>query len=258
MTCKDSQKTSCVCYFLIFFFMWETQTTLPIRTEAEDILFETNRLRAEKLVEDLNNGFFQDIAAWLQEGQKMTFEFADGSKQVVTPNCSHRIAEGSVDYFVDEGWRQCCSNCKRSIAKMKVFFDRTHLCAAIKAFEYAVKNNVQFVQVNDLGLTKVEYSKMNRLVKFGLAFRDKEVKIHGSNLWVYGIPRKRIYDFIRGQWSVASFFIQDPLLSEGEDWKREMSEKRITVDQVPSISKLRESLWDHLTSYEWNEQDSFE
>lgn len=238
--------------------MWETQTTLPIRSEAEDILFDTNRKRAEKLVEDLNNGFFEDIAAWLQEGQRMIFEFADGSKQIVTPNCSHRLEAGRVDYIVDEHWKQCCSNCGRSIAKMKVTFDKDHLSAAIKAFEYAVRNNVQYVQVNDIWLTKQEYSKMNRLVKFGLAFRNKDVEIRWSNLWVYGIPRKRISDFLRGQWTVASSFLQDPLLSDGDDWKREMSEKRITVDQVPSISKLRESLWNHLTTYEWNEQDSFE
>lgn len=238
--------------------MWETQTTLPIRTDAEAILFETNRLRAEKLVEDLNNGFFQDIAAWLKEGQKMTFEFADGSKQILTLNCSHRIEAGRVDYVVDEHWKQCCSNCWRSIEKMRVSFNKILVLTAIKAFEYAVKNNVQFVHINDIWLTPVEYSVMNKLVKFWLAYRDENILIHGSNVWVYGIPRKRISDFLRGHWTVASSFLQDPLLSEGEDWKREMSEKRITVDQVPSISKLRESLWNHLTTYEWNEQDSFE
>ena len=85
------------------FFMTETQTQIPIRSEAEEILFETNRLRAEKLVEDLNNGFFESVASGLTEGQRMIFEFPDGSKQIVTPNCSHRIGSESVDFFLDEG-----------------------------------------------------------------------------------------------------------------------------------------------------------
>ena len=61
---------------------------------------------------------------------------------------------------------------------MKVTFDKDHLSAAIKAFEYAVKNGFQYVQINDIGLTKQEYAKMNRLVKFGLAFRNEEIKIN--------------------------------------------------------------------------------
>lgn len=98
---------------------------------------------------------------------------------------------------------------------------------------------------------------MNRLVKFGLAFRNDEIKINGSNLGVYGVPRKRIFDFLHGNWTVAESFLQDPTLPEGHENRRVMSEKRITVDQVPSISKLREQLGDTLTSYEWTEPDDF-
>lgn len=57
--------------------------------------------------------------------------------------------------------------------------------SAIKMFEYAVKNNVQFIHIRDVKLTHVEYSTMNYLVKFGLAYRDETVQIHGSNIGVY-------------------------------------------------------------------------
>lgn len=239
--------------------IWTVKRAFEIKAKWQMKLFdEINFSRANDFVALLNKWFFDQVAKGLQTGQRIVFELWDWTKYIITQNHSDHVTESAVDYTVDEGWRQCCSNCWRSIAKMKVHFNSTHLSIAIKAFEYSVKNNVQYVQVNDIGLTKQEYANMNRLVKFGLAFRNKDELIRGSNLWVYGIPRKRISDFLRGQWKVANFFIQDPLLSEGDEWKREMSEKRISVEEVPHIWTLRETLWHTLTAYEWNEQDSFE
>lgn len=48
--------------------------------------------------------------------------------------------------------------------------------AAIKAFEYAVANKVQVVNIRNLNLTNVEYTKMNSLVRFGLAYKNDSMK----------------------------------------------------------------------------------
>lgn len=230
----------------------------PLNPELQAIMEEQRNKAAKFLVEELNQKFFNAVAQWLRSWQSITFTDSDWSRTLITSEWVKKLDEENLEFVLNKNWRQICPNCKRSVAKMKVTFDKDHLSAAIKAFEYAVKNGFQYVQINDIGLTKQEYAKMNRLVKFGLAFRNEEIKIHWSNIWVYGIPRKRISDFIKWQWTVASCFLQDPTLPEGHENKREMSKTRITVDQVPSVSQLRERLGDHLTTYEWNEQDCFE
>lgn len=228
------------------------------KSEIEKILEEERDRAAQYLVEELNQKFFNSVAQWLREQQSIIFTDSDGSRYLIKSDGVKILDDEHIDFVLNKNWRQICTNCKRSIAKMKVTFDKDHLSAAIKAFEYAVKNGQQYVQINQIGLTKQEYAKMNRLVKFGLAFRNEEIKINWSNIGVYWIPRKRINDFVKWQWTVASCFLQDPTLPEGHENKREMSKTRITVDQVPSVSTLREKLGDQLTSYEWNEQDCFE
>lgn len=187
----------------------------------------------------------------------MTFIDSDGSRYIIKNGSVKVLGADGVDYIENANGKHTCPNCKRVVEKLRVSFDNLLLSSAIKAFEYAVKHGQQYVQINQLGLNPRQYSTMNRLVKFGLAFRNEEIKINGSNIGVYGIPRKRIFDFLNGNWTVAESFLQDPTLPEGHENRRIMSEKRITVDQVPSVAKLRQELGDKLTSYEWTEPDDF-
>lgn len=233
------------------------QSEFPVNPELESIMKEQRDIAAKKLVDDLNMKFFESVAAWLVDWQQITFHDKDGSRYIIKNGSVKILDQEGVDFIEHENWKHICPNCKRKVEKLRISFDNSLLSSAIKAFEYAVKNGVKYVQMNKLWLTKVEYSTMNRLVKFGLAFRNEEILIDWTNRGVYWIPRKRIFDFIQWNWSVAESFLQDPTLPEWHKHRREMSKKRITIDQVPSIQKLREKYGETLTTYEWTEPDDF-
>lgn len=146
---------------------------------------------------------------------------------------------------IDDYWMQRCSCCNQKIAKRKEMFSKVMLTAAIKAFEYAVKYNTQTVNIRELWLNNIEYTKMNSLVRFGLAYKNDSMKV-GE----YWIPRKRIRQFLDGEWTIASHYWNDPTKDRSE--AREMSTDRIRIDQIPSIEKLRSIMWMKLSEYQWN------
>ena len=147
---------------------------------------------------------------------------------------------------IDDHWIQRCWCCNQKVAKRKEMFSKAMCSAAIKAFEYAVKNMVQFVNIRDLKLTNVEYTKMNSLVRFWLAYKNANMKT-GE----YWIPRKRIQRFLNGERTVAAYYWNDPTKDRLES--RTMSKERITINEVPSFEDLCSELWNRLTMYEWNE-----
>lgn len=142
---------------------------------------------------------------------------------------------------------QYCWNCRQKVWKIKISFSNPMLRALIKAFEYAIRNNTQTVDISKLWLENSEYSQFNHVVRFWLAFKNDDM-ITGE----YWIPRKRVQQFLNGDWKVAEYFLQNPLKKEGEEWRREMSENRIWIHEVPSVSKLKELYGEKLTTYVWN------
>lgn len=146
-----------------------------------------------------------------------------------------------------KNWVEYCWNCNQKVSKMRVRFNSPMLRAVIKAFNYAVKNNRQIINISDLNLWNSEYSQFNHVVRFWLAYKTEDMKG-----WEYWIPRKRIYDFLQWEFLVAEYFLQDPLKKEWEEWRRTMSDNRISVNEVPSVEALKRQFWERLTEYEWN------
>ena len=132
-----------------------------------------------------------------------------------------------------------CALCNHIIAKRKVVFNHSHLTATMKAFNYAMRHGTTRVHTPDLGLSNVEYTVFNYLIRFGLMYKTDDMK-SGE----YGVPRKRISEFLHGRWRVAEYIIRDPVTKT-----QTMSESRVFVFQVPKIKDVMAKYGPKLTEY---------
>ena len=153
--------------------------------------------------------------------------------------------------YEDAKWIQRCENCNQKVWIRRKKIDTCMFTWWLKMREFAVKNNTQFVLMKQIKwfLTQSEYCNLNHLVRFGLAYKNE--KQDG-----YWIPRKRRQDFLNGERSVAEYYDEDPTILEGEIWRRTMSEKRISVHEIPNIENVKKQTSWNFTSYTRNE--SFE
>lgn len=115
---------------------------------------------------------------------------------------------------------------------------------AMKMFHRSVHYGTQIVKIGDLQLTHAEYCNMNKLVNFGLAYKNDKMKA-GE----YGVPKRRIWAFMNGKWEVAQYLLRDCTNNTNE-----MSETRIRADQVPSFKDLFERYGYTMSEYVRNEK----
>lgn len=144
---------------------------------------------------------------------------------------------------------QFCWHCHQKISLHKKRIDKWMVTALIKVFNFVMKNKRQYFQIQEIWLNPVEYGSLNHLVRFWLLYKSWDLK-----RWEYGIPRKTVSKFLAWEWSVAEFYETNPTKKEWEKGRREMSENRITINQIPSISELRKKFGEKLTEYSWNEE----
>lgn len=144
----------------------------------------------------------------------------------------------------EENGIQFCWSCNQKVSKLKKHIDKTMISGLIKAFDYVMKNQTQTFMISELPLNRVEYWVLNHLVRFGLLYKSSDMK-----RWEYGVSRRTVSKFMKWEWAVAKYFIQDPTKQEDQ---REMSEERIFISDIPSVANLREEFGDTLVSYEWN------
>lgn len=133
-----------------------------------------------------------------------------------------------------------CNACGQRIAKRKVMFASALTGALIKAFFRACEKDTDTVIMGDLQLNHSEYNRMNDLVRFGLLYRSKETMRNGE----YGVPKKRIREFLNNQWPVAAYFYKDPVNDVNE-----MSEQRIFFRDVPNVAEVVQTYGNKLTEY---------
>lgn len=113
----------------------------------------------------------------------------------------------------------------------------------MKMFHRATYYGTQVVKIKDLQLTHAEYCNMNKLVNFGLAYKNDTMK-PGE----YGVPKRRIYAFMHGDWEVAQYFIRDCTNNTNE-----MSPNRIKASEVPSFKDIFEKYGYTMSEYLRNE-----
>lgn len=136
-----------------------------------------------------------------------------------------------------------CTQCGQSIRKRKVMFASALSGAMIKAYFKASEKDSPTVLISDLQLNHSEYTRINDLVRFGLLYKGETMR-HGE----YGVPRKRIAEFLNNQWPVSEYFYKNPVTKENE-----MSEKRIFFRDVPSTAEVVEKYGPKLTEYIQND-----
>ena len=137
-----------------------------------------------------------------------------------------------------------CECCNQKITKRRKRIDSTMISGLIKCFEYGMETDKTVFQMKYVKLNKVEYWVINNLVRFWLLYKnDSMIK------WEYWIPKTTVSKFLKWEWSVAEYYETDPTIPEWEEWRRIMSEERITINDIPSIKKLREVFWEWLTEY---------
>lgn len=134
--------------------------------------------------------------------------------------------------WLDE-WVQKCDHCHQKVSLRKVIFTSVFLSAIDKAYRRAKKNATWSVQISEIWLTPIEYSRFNDLVRFWLAYKDKSDK-----RWIYRLPMQRICQFMNGEWNVASYFLTDPTKTNDDPMKRIMSDERIPVTKVPNSYEI--------------------
>jgi hypothetical protein len=139
---------------------------------------------------------------------------------------------------------QTCEHCGNRISKRKVRFDRTLASCAAKMYYWGMRNSGSRVFISQLGLNTTEYANISRLVRFGLAYKNEKMK-HGE----YGINMHILSKFLSGEWTVAEYFIVDPL----DKTKNELSENRINIYDVPNVSEIAEMTDGRFCEYEYNE-----
>jgi len=143
---------------------------------------------------------------------------------------------------------QFCGSCGQKVSLRKMRIDSWMISWLIKCFNFVMRNKVQWFQIQEIDLIPQEYSKLNHLVRFWLLYKNWEMK-NGE----YWVPRKTVSMFLAWEWRVSEFYETDPTKKEWEEWRRFMSEKRISIEEIPSVWELKEQFWEKLVEYEWNE-----
>lgn len=105
---------------------------------------------------------------------------------------------------------QHCVTCGQSVSIKKNPFKRSIANAAIKMYIYATRHNKTIVSISDvqqeMRLTNSEYNNMNHLVRFGLAYKSKDMK-KGE----YGVHMDRIQKFMQNKIAIRKYTIYDPV-----------------------------------------------
>lgn len=129
---------------------------------------------------------------------------------------------------------QTCECCGQKISKKRRRVEKSMITALLKATNYCIHSRQRTFKKRDVTkMTPVEYTLITYLVKFGLLYKDATMK-PGE----FGIPFTRVKKFFSWEWSVAEYFETDPLLKEGDNGYRVMSENRLYVHEIPKHSQI--------------------
>lgn len=134
-----------------------------------------------------------------------------------------------------------CPHCFQDIKqKSERPFTRGHVGIVMKIYKYLVLNNKEKALIKNIpDLSHVQYGTMNRLVVFGLAYKES-----GWPAGAYGFNRDRLKAFLKGEWAVAKSYICDPIAKTNT-----LSDERIIVSQVKNFEKIKDEYGDYFVKY---------
>lgn len=126
-----------------------------------------------------------------------------------------------------------CDCCGSEIKYHKISFTNKFITSLRKILDYVCEyekqtwKHLNIIQIKDLNLSHTEYAHLNEIANFGLLYREETPdwkKIKNGTYWV---PQKRIFEFLKGDWKVAKFYVVKSTTGE-----RVLSKERMTIDQI--------------------------
>ena len=151
----------------------------------------------------------------------------------------------SSDNF--EEWLQKCPQCNQNTSLLKTSFTANMYSWLYKAYTRCKKNSTGIVDITKIWLTNSEYSVFNKIIKFGLAYKDK-----GMTKGIYGLPLQRICEFVNNERAIAEYYLTDPTKDKTDPTKRVMSDTRLYVHQIPKVQEIMEKTAGAMTTYYQN------
>lgn len=121
-----------------------------------------------------------------------------------------------------------CPSCGHLHRSYRVQFSRLHLRLARIVFEHCVTHGVHEFRLAEIkGLKHTDYTNLSFLQRFGLIYflKDAEGRKIRSH---WGVPLRRLAQFLRGEWAVAKWTRRDVDARENEN-----AEERIFLHQIP-------------------------
>lgn len=182
---------------------------------------------AREITEQYHTAFLQgDTMLHIQE-------WIDEQIKIHKKNPSITIDEDGHVTDMEKWETTICDCCGSEIKYLKVSFSKLfipplqkildHVCEIEK--ETGVHTNI--VKIRDLNLTHTEYTILNKIANFGLLYREETPdgrKIKNGTYWV---PQKRIYEFLKGEWEVARFYVVKSTTGQ-----RILSKERVFIGKI--------------------------
>ena len=135
-------------------------------------------------------------------------------------------------------YTQCfCSSCGSQFRVNRMFFSKLHLQILLKVFDHCIKQRSHVFHTRDIDLKHSEYANIAWLRKFGIIYSIDS----WTDAWKYGMPMKRVYDFLQWKWQVAQY-----VESNTARKTHHVSEERIFIDQIMKSDHI---LWENLIPY---------
>ena len=126
-----------------------------------------------------------------------------------------------------------CDCCWSEIKYMKVSFSKQFIAPLQKILDYVCEyeketwKHLNLVHIKNLPLSHTEYTILNKIANFGLLYREETPEWKKIKNGTYGIPQKRIFEVLKGEWKVAKFYVVKSTTGE-----RILSKERVTIDQI--------------------------
>ena len=199
---------------------------------------------ARAIVEDYNNAYLQgDTMLHIQE-------WIDEKALEVKKSPSITIDEEGHVCDIHKSPSEVCECCGSHIKYLKVSFSKYFIPALWKILDHVtdIKKKTgttqHTVHIRDLKLSHTEYTILNKIANFGLLYREKDAQGNKMKHGVYGVPQKRIFDFLNGEWKVAKFYVVKSSTHE-----RILSKERVTVDEIHKDQTFKELIGKMMPAY---------
>lgn len=119
----------------------------------------------------------------------------------------------------------------------KVHFNNAHLVICQKIFKYCIHYKENTFKIDELDrfvkLTKTDYWNLNTLCRFWLLYRKKDEDGKKVKWGHYGVPLKRLYEFLTCKYAIAKYYTRNPNTKENI-----MSEKRVFANEIPKYQTI--------------------